>query len=331
VNAIGTHTGVAVGSTTSYTFGFLNNNDSRLKCPLQQKHPTGGDNVGPVISDIWPPQGALDSTISPVTISGVGFGNNLAKLTATAGSGISITLNSVSDNGTNASIVGSFSIPPNASVGTTYISVSVAAADGTTQPSNNYPFTITSQPTASIRINFNSPRAQGDNLAYPASITCSQSTGLHPCLNTLSPGWYWNVEVIGAVSDDASNWIVTQTIDSSRNKGYYRDSTGIHSYNQTQTIPCPPCDGPQPSFLQQNAGQQAVYYIDGPGPRYTLSAGQTVDSTTSVQNFTSKFCSKSNPSNCFSKQWYVKIVVTPGSLLDYTNSTAGLGTASTSF
>jgi hypothetical protein len=45
VDTHGTHTGVAVGSTTSQTRGCLNDNDPRLNCPRKCTTPSGNDNV----------------------------------------------------------------------------------------------------------------------------------------------------------------------------------------------------------------------------------------------------------------------------------------------
>jgi len=46
-------------------------------------------------------------------------------------------------------------------------------------------------------------------------------------------------------------------------------------------------------------------------------------------NFTSAVCSNSDNSDCSSVNWYVKIVVKPGGILDTSNSQAGFGTLST--
>jgi len=59
--------------------------------------------------------------------------------------------------------------------------------------------------------------------------------------------------------------------------------------------------------------------------------GQTNDSVTMVKNFTSHFCSTVVETACYTQQWYLKIVVAPGATLDVANSSAGLGTISTSF
>lgn len=45
VDSYGTHTGMGLGSTTTNTAGWLNNNDHPRHCPLVQVFPSGNDNV----------------------------------------------------------------------------------------------------------------------------------------------------------------------------------------------------------------------------------------------------------------------------------------------
>ncbi|HKU17829.1 MAG TPA: hypothetical protein VJP80_01000, partial [Candidatus Saccharimonadales bacterium] len=45
VDSYGTHTGMGLGSTTTNTAGWLNNNDHPRQCPLVQVFPSGNDNV----------------------------------------------------------------------------------------------------------------------------------------------------------------------------------------------------------------------------------------------------------------------------------------------
>jgi len=47
---------------------------------------------------------------------------------------------------------------------------------------------------------------------------------------------------------------------------------------------------------------------------------------TDKKNYTSAICSKANPNTCYSVQWYIKIVVKAGAILDTSNSAAGFGT-----
>ena len=49
VDYYGSHTGVAVGSTASATYGFLQSNNAKNLCPAARKAPSGGDNVTPKI------------------------------------------------------------------------------------------------------------------------------------------------------------------------------------------------------------------------------------------------------------------------------------------
>jgi hypothetical protein len=144
--------------------------------------------------------------------------------------------------------------------------------------------------------------------------------------------------VNAAVTDDASLWIISQTLDSGRSKG-------IDIINNVPTPfdrPIPPCpetgdvppcpDGPVRVNLQQVLGQRNIFYIDAPGP-YSFFAplNLTRDSVTSVQNFTVHLKRLGETRDAFTLQWYVKIVVNAGGSLDMTNSTAGLGHISTDF
>jgi hypothetical protein len=129
------------------------------------------------------------------------------------------------------------------------------------------------------------------------------------------------------VSDDASEWTVHQSY-TGRSKGYYKDSNGVlQSFDDSLNVSD---DGPSSSFLQQPSGQEKIYWIDGPGYRYTRS-GYSIDSMTQVQNFTTQFCSTTTQNDCSSTNWYVKLVVKSGGVLDTTNSQANTGSASTNF
>jgi hypothetical protein len=186
--------------------------------------------------------------------------------------------------------------------------------------------------TATITVKFSGPKTAGDGLIFGRS-SCSENLGGGlVCPNASIPVWPWNLEVSGVVSDDASKWTVTQTIDSQRAKGFYKDSTGLHAFDTgVISTMCPSCD-PLNGYLQQTAGQKVIFYIDGPGPYMSISPGQTVDSGTWVKNFTSHFCSTMVPGPCYTKQWYVKTVISPGALLNVTASgSPGYGWISTSF
>jgi len=184
-------------------------------------------------------------------------------------------------------------------------------------------------PNATITVHFGpGSKTAGDNLKFLSSSSeCSENLGLLNC--PTQKFWHWNVEVQIAVSDDAPNWTVTQSWDTGRKKGNWKDSTGaLHGFSIDVSAPCPsPCDGPSSSFLQKTAGQKNIFYIDGPGHGYLLQTAEPIDSMTQVQNFTAKVCSTLSTSTCFSQQWFFKLVVKPGAILDTTNSTAALGTA----
>jgi hypothetical protein len=147
-------------------------------------------------------------------------------------------------------------------------------------------------------------------------------------MNCPGPGtWVWNVEIQATVSDDASNWTTAQSY-TGRAKGNWKDSQGVlHAFDDSLSVPN---DNPGAQFVQQPSGQKVIFWIDAPGYGYER-LGQPIDSVTQVENFTSTVCSKSNTSVCFSKTWFVKIVVNSGAVLDTTKSQAGFGSASTNF
>ena len=189
-----------------------------------------------------------------------------------------------------------------------------------------------STPTATITVKFSSSKSPGDNLTF-GTASCSENLG-GPlvCNNASVPGWFWNVEVSAVVNDDASKWAVTQTIESKRGKGYYTYQGVLHAFDTGVTsVPCPPCDGPDAQYLQQTSGQKNIFYLDGPGPFMTYATYGPVDSETFAENFTAHFCSTLVANTCYTQQWYVKIVVDPGAFLDVGQSSAGLGTTSTTF
>jgi hypothetical protein len=104
VDAYGTHTGVAVGSTTSQTLGFINIGDPLRQCPALQKNPRGPTNVhGVTISGA---QSIMDGQAGTFSVSASGG-------TATA-YGWSFTAPSGAGNGPNVS----FTAPTSAQTNT---------------------------------------------------------------------------------------------------------------------------------------------------------------------------------------------------------------------
>ncbi len=183
-------------------------------------------------------------------------------------------------------------------------------------------------PTITVTIAFTGLKSSGDNLSFGNdSLDCSESLGLQNC-----PGaWLWNIEGRGVVSDDASKWTVKQSY-TGRAKGYYKDSNGnLQSFDHTLNHPD---DGPDPAFLQQPSGQTTAYWIDSPGAikNFQVPPPPTpIDSMTEVENFTTKFCSKTVTNDCSPVEWYDKLVIDPGSQLDTSLSGAGYGSLTTNF
>jgi hypothetical protein len=96
VDYMGTTTGVAVGSTTAKTHGYLASNDAHIGCPLMYRIPTCSVNVKPVITSISPTFLNAGDAKKALTINGSGFGSSP---TATLPSGV--TLDSTKYNNQN--------------------------------------------------------------------------------------------------------------------------------------------------------------------------------------------------------------------------------------
>lgn len=181
-------------------------------------------------------------------------------------------------------------------------------------------------PAATVTVHFTGSKTTGDNLKFAGTPACSENLGLFNC--TSSGFWVWNVEIESDVTDDASKWTVKQSF-TGRKKGFWKDSTGVlHSFDQTLNVSN---DNPSSSFVQQPTGKKVIFWIDAPGHGYNLATAQPIDSLTQVQNFTSTVCSTVTPSACYSQNWYLKLVIKPGKILDTANSKAAFGSASTNF
>ncbi len=116
VNTYGTHTGVAVGSTTSQAHGCIQSNNAHIKCPNTCPTPIAPVNVTPVISTLSPGEGLIGNTVA-ISISGSGFGSNPTILAPTA---ITVTIQSAKDNQIDATFAISNSIAPgNQAIGVT--------------------------------------------------------------------------------------------------------------------------------------------------------------------------------------------------------------------
>jgi hypothetical protein len=182
----------------------------------------------------------------------------------------------------------------------------------------------------SVKINFAGPKTPGDNLLFDnGQNTCSESLGLKDCTST-SGYWLWNLEGNGRVYNDASKWTVAVSVEY-HFRGLYRDSN-----NQLRPFSCTTPfhpDGPRPTFLQQAAGQNSIFYLDAPGPYFREDPSDQcqggpnfplIDSETFVFNFQVDFKSKLST---FHKTvyYFVKTVIAPGGVLDTAKSQAGYG------
>jgi len=183
--------------------------------------------------------------------------------------------------------------------------------------------------SATITVHFSGSKTvgtPGDGLTFPSNTTCSQNLGLFNCPGPAT--WVWNVEIAANVSDDASKWTTKQSY-TGRLKGNWKDTQGtLHPFDDPLNVSN---DNPNSAFVQQTSGTTVIFWIDAPGHLYTYATNEPIDSLTQVQNFTSAICSTVNTALCFPVSWYLKLVVSPGAVLDTTNSQANFGSASTNF
>jgi len=128
----GTHTGHAVGSTSSTTGGELQS-VKLPSCPLLWRIPQGGDNVGPVITSINPNLLNAGDTGKSVTIHGAGFGSSpQVKLPS------GVSMNGQQDSASDNTIV----LPSVSVLATAYIGPNSVTVTANGQTSNPSPFTI---------------------------------------------------------------------------------------------------------------------------------------------------------------------------------------------
>jgi len=192
----------------------------------------------------------------------------------------------------------------------------------------------------SIKLNFKGSKTSGDLLGFtgltPEGIVdCSESLGPKDCSGPpadfhIADRWLLNFEGNGRVYDDASNWTVTQSAGPRHYSGFYINiDNNLTALNCT--LPAIPMDGPDPSRVQQPAGQKSIFYIDGPGPKTHVANSNgcavgfsPIDSLTDWVNFKVKFTNKtSNYSKTVS--FYVKLVINTGRQLDKVNSFGKIG------
>lgn len=175
---------------------------------------------------------------------------------------------------------------------------------------------------------FTRSKSGGDNLLFSNSgYDCSEGLGPHNC----SYSWLWNVEGKGVVSDEGTLWTVKQSVVSGLAKGYLKLPNGTLQSFTNNISPTP--DGPNaPEALQQTSGSNTIYWIDGPGSlQHTANPVYPINSITQVVNYSTEFCSTTVAGDCQSINWYAKLVVDPGGVLDLANSEAALGSASLNF
>jgi hypothetical protein len=188
-------------------------------------------------------------------------------------------------------------------------------------------------PTATITVNFNGSKSSGDQLNFAGDDVCGNETlGLWYCPKS---SWAFYVEGAASVSDDASKWKVKQDFLAKRS-GYTKNAAGTLTFFKDTfdsrkfpgiEDPCvvndsrPSCAGIV--SVQQPPGQKTIFWLDHPGSLYQASADAVWDSLNETEQFTSKVCNRFGI--CAKVNWFINLVVDPGSNLDFAQSLDGLG------
>jgi hypothetical protein len=285
--------------------------------------------------------GGVNWTVQPA--SGV------SDMNAIAGGGVTITDNSanliaIDTQGNVGSEIPNFtSASPWALLSGTWLGVINSLASFSTGPSSDLSNSAwpsaggepqkqnAANPTATITVNFSGPLSPGDNLTFSGIGTCGNTLGLRYCSKQ---SWFVYVEGVATVSDDASKWKVHQHAVELRS-GFWTNSQGtlnsFQSFFNSSIIPgdddpCAPnvsdCQGIV--SVQQQPGQTKIFWIDDPGSLYLYDqGGDWIDSLNMSGHFTSKVCNRFLI--CPNVPWFISIVVDPGSKLDFSLSSFGLG------
>jgi hypothetical protein len=274
----------------------------------------------PVITSISNTEWPVGATTIGVIISGHNFGTS--PIVSFSDPAVTCTESSAGDTQITCNIT----VGVNASGGAVNVTVTSQGYNGSgfiPLPNGGSQATSGSYPASKLKasfiVRFSGNKNTADLLQFNAKIDCSQSLGLHDCSGYNPPYWLWNVEIEADVSDDASNWTVSQNAGVSGSGDYISSGT---QYNFTDYV----AQGPDPGLgpTQQTPGTKTIFWLDA-GGRSTTQNGYYIDSVTDTFDLTSKVCSKIVPTYCASVQWYVIIVVDPGKVLDSAKSSAGYG------
>jgi hypothetical protein len=128
VNTYGTHTGVSVGSATSQTSGFLNDNNPRLRCPAMGTYPSGGVNT---FQGVLTPQDNFSGRST--SRFGIAEGINLsfnAQVSAAALGGLQWSIVSGGGTLTNAGTAGTATYTASGSAATVVLRLAIVSGQG---------------------------------------------------------------------------------------------------------------------------------------------------------------------------------------------------------
>jgi hypothetical protein len=180
-------------------------------------------------------------------------------------------------------------------------------------------------PNVDAGINFEGVKQPDDNLMFSHDPTeCSESLGLAACGVDPDLEWHWNVEMFAHVSDDASQWTISQQVSEERQGYWFQNGNRVPFNFSIPTF----TESPDPSFVQGTPGTTTLYSLDAPSEVELQPCGNNqfcqIDTMEAVVNFSTNFCSVKCPSDCFTVNWHYQLLIYSSDQVD-TNSNAGYG------
>jgi hypothetical protein len=156
----------------------------------------------------------------------------------------------------------------------------------------------------------------GDNLSFAGQVACGATVlGAQGCSN----GWFWQLEVAGTVSDNASNWTVTQDLNS---RTFTKTLTNLTQQTTTSSYGR---DNPSSGVVQQTVGSTKLFWLDNPGPYFSTNILSIDDQAA----FTSRICSTQTTTYCVCVDWNYHLIGSANltgtaGIVDTTNSSASV-------
>jgi hypothetical protein len=290
VDSTGYHTGMAVGITTSSTWGNLQSFNLQYNCPIQPRNIGGGDNVFGITGVA--PATYVIGTNGPMTISGFGFSGKGTPTVQFTGGGISAINATVSNDTT---ILATYAVSCSAAPAQSVV-VTFGSFEGG-RSTNAWPVAVALPAAPTPTIQFAGNNVSGTtNVVVGQQIPLTASVSLPSCMTLASQSW--SVPPGTAVG------------------GYVNAAgTGIPDTTGGQVKALPPNSTTDPLSLGY------TYYWASSGPsfdmtyQYTMSGGfGSVNSPVATANFNVAGPTFGNPPVSTPLG---QVVINPGSVLQF--------------